>query len=254
MRNFWTVIFASLLISCGNDLPDGISEEFDEALRVETDINPYAVKPEDAPDSGCEKMKINGIGGTLGKIFSDLNPEHLAVARPQGISQISDLASAWENGKDLCKIESDEYIYIDSLTHSYPYLTPAAADLLHDIGKRFNDELQARGGGRYRLKVTSMLRTDSSVAKLRRVNRNASGESAHCHGTTFDISYSKFICDDPTDVRRTFEDLKNLLAEVVNQLRQEGRCLVKHERRQACLHITAIAPEENITDYEEAAL
>lgn len=81
-----------------------------------------------------------------------------------------------------------------------------------------------------------------TVGKLRRVNRNASSESAHSYGTTFDISYSKFICDDPSKPHRTFEDLKNLLAEVVFALRAEGRCLVKHERRQACFHITAAPP------------
>ncbi len=242
------------LASCGPTQREGISEEFKEAIAETDEVNPYSIKPADAPDAGCVKLKINGIGGTLGKVFSDLNPAHLAVSVPQGISTISDLASAWNSGKDLCKIESDKYIFIDSLSHSYAYLTPAASNLLYEIGKRFHDTLQERGGGSYRLKVTSMLRTGSTVAKLKRVNRNASGESAHCHGTTFDISYSKFICDDPDDVHRTFEDLKNLLAEVVNGLREEGRCLVKHERRQACLHITAIAQEQDTTDYEEAVL
>ncbi len=37
------------------------------------------------------------------------------------------------------------------------------------------------------------------------------------------LSYSKeFICDDAASTRRTFEDLKNLLAEIVADLRSEG--------------------------------
>ena len=115
---------------------------------------------------------------------------------------------------------------------------PEASRLLHDIGQAFNDSLQARGGGAYRLKVTSLLRTPATVSRLRRVNRNATGESAHSYGTTFDISYSKFICDNDS-LPRTFEDLKNLLGEVLLRFKQEGRCYVVMERRQACFHITA---------------
>ncbi len=231
---------------CGADTQKhGVSEPFEVALNGTGEANSYAIKPADAPDAGCTRLKINGIGGTLGRVFADLNADHLAYAVPQGIKPVEDLASAWRNGSGLVRVESDSCIYIDSLTHSYPYLTHSAAELLHEIGRRFRDTLQARGGGDYRIKVTSLLRTNSSVAKLRRVNRNATGESAHVYATTFDISHSKFICDNPAGVRRTFEDLKNLLAEVVNDLRNEGRCLVKHERRQACLHITAIAEEKS---------
>ena len=57
-------------------------------------------------------------------------------------------------------------------------------------------------------------------------------------GTTFDISYSKFICDNPDATHRTFEDLKNMLAEVLYDLKQEGRCYVKYESKQSCFHIT----------------
>ena len=72
---------------------------------------------------------------------------------------------------------------------------------------------------------------------MKRVNRNATHASAHQYGTTFDISYLKFICDS-AGVNRTQEDLKNLLAEILHQLRKEGRCYVKHERKQSCFHIT----------------
>ena len=88
------------------------------------------------------------------------------------------------------------------------------------------------------MKVTSLLRTPATVSRLRRVNRNATAESTHTFGTTFDISYSRFICDSDT-LGRTFEDLKNLLGEVLLDFKNQGRCYVKMERRQACFHITA---------------
>jgi hypothetical protein len=145
-------------------------------------------------------------------------------------------------------VRSCKDFYVDRLSHSYPYLTRSGAILLHEIGRRFNDSLAARGGGAYRIKVTSLLRTGHTVGRLRRVNRNATATSAHQYGATFDISYSKFICDDSTATRRSFEDLKNLLAEIVDGLRDEGRCFVKHERRQACFHITARTDNNNNND------
>ena len=96
----------------------------------------------------------------------------------------------------------------------------------------------ARGGGNYRIKVTSALRTLESVNRLKKRNIKSLNRSAHLFGTTFDVSYVKFPCDSIT-VARTDGDLKNLLAEILLDLRSEGRCLVKYERKQGCFHITA---------------
>lgn len=202
---------------------------------------------QDMPDSGCVKMHIRSIGGSLGKVFNDSVPRHLDAATRLGITPVGeDTRSLWDNSRGLVRVQSCREYYLAPLTHSYPYLVPEAADLLREIGARFADSLQARGGGSYRPKVTSVLRTPHTVGRLRRVNVNASRQtSAHQYATTFDISHSKFVCDDPSDVRRTAEDLKNLLAEVINGLRQEGRCYVKNERKQACFHITARPPEDH---------
>lgn len=226
--------------SCSNPNPEGIRDEFAAIFARDSIANPYSIKPADAPDEGCRRLRVRSIGGTLGKVFNDSNHRHLKFARVEGIIPITSPGTAWTNSTGIRKVESDSNLYIDSLTHSYAYLMPHAAELLSEIGQRFHDSLQARGGGDYRLKVTSLLRTNATVGRLRRVNRNATSESAHTYATTFDISYSKFLCDNPAATRRTFEDLKNLLAEVVFDLRAEGRCLVKRERKQACFHITAI--------------
>lgn len=220
----------------------GIHPSLAAILYPADTANPYAAVMPPAPDDNCVRMRINGIGGTLGRVFNDSNAHHLEYASANGARPIHDMKSLWEQSKDMEEVVSGKTLYIDSLTHSYAYLRPHAKALLDEIGQRFADSLAARGGGAYRLKVTSILRTEMTVGKLRRVNRNASSESAHSYGTTFDISYSKFICDDPSKPHRTFEDLKNLLAEVVFALRAEGRCLVKYERRQACFHITAAPP------------
>ncbi|MCM1293760.1 MAG: DUF5715 family protein [Bacteroides sp.] len=210
----------------------------DIAWIFDTQANPYEQCLPAMPDDGCMKMKINPLGGTLGRVFCDSNHVHLASARAIGIKPIENINDVWNLRRPLVEIETCEDFYVDQLTHSYPYLVPEAAELLHEIGRRFNAELADRGGGSYRLKVTSVLRTPATVSKLRRVNRNATTESTHQYGTTFDISYSKFICDSIT-VNRTQEDLKNLLGEVMHALRNEGRCFVKYERKQSCFHITA---------------
>ncbi len=217
----------------------GVSPEL-ETLLASAPANPYQAVGDTAPDDGCVRLRTLVPRVPLGRLFNDKNDKHLHHARAAGVQPVVSEAAAWYNTKEIVEVRSDSTFYIDDLTHSYPYLRRHAASLLLEIGRRFHDSLQVRGGGEYRLKVTSLLRTDATVGKLRRVNRNASRESAHCYGTTFDISYSKFICDDATTTRRTFEDLKNLLAEVVNDLRNEGRCVVKREVRQACFHITAV--------------
>ncbi len=200
--------------------------------------NPYLYKMDSMPDGNCVKMKINPIGGPLAKVFNDSNHVHLVPARALGIRPITDLNSAWNLRRPIEEIVTCEDFYVDDLTHSYPYLVPEAATLLHDIGRNFKDEMQNRGGGDYRIKVTSVTRTPATVSKLRRVNKNATEESAHQYGTTFDISYVQFACDNDAGVHRTQEDMKNLLAEVLKDLRDQGRCYVKYERKQGCFHIT----------------
>lgn len=203
-----------------------------------SDSGNYYISLDTMPDDGCVKMHINPIGGSLGRVFNDSNYLHIAEGKALGIDPIESYSDIWNMRRPIRHITTCREYVVDNLTHSHPYLVPEAAALLQEIGARFNDSLVARGGGCYRIKVTSVTRTDSSVKKLRRRNRNAVEESAHRYGTTFDISYSKFICDSSTSVNRTQEDLKNLLGEVLKQIRDEKRCYVKYERKQGCFHIT----------------
>lgn len=230
-----------LLASCKGDnrseVLAGLTSEIDGMLEGEPGINPYLQHFDSMPGGGI-KMKINPVGGVLARVFNDSNYKHIEAAEQIGISSIESLADAWEQGAKMVKIETCREYFVDDLSHSIPFLVPEAAELLTDIGNRFNDSLQARGGGDYRIKVTSVTRTPATVGKLKRKNRNATDNSAHRYGTTFDISYAKFICDSVT-VPRTQEDLKNLLAEILKTERDEGRCFVKYERKQGCFHITA---------------
>lgn len=229
-----------LIVSCSrgeSKYADVDSDYTLEELLTDSLPNPYDNHLDSAPDEGCIKLKINSVG-PLRKAFRDSNYLHIEAAEQIGTGVIETIDDAWYLSHPLVEIKSCENYYVDKLTHSYPYLVPQAAELLDEIGRRFNDSLETRGGGDYRLKVTSVLRTPLTVSKLRRVNRNATSTSSHQYGTTFDISYSRFICDS-IRVNRSFEDLKNLLGEILYELRDEGKCYVVFERKQSCFHITA---------------
>lgn len=237
------VVSGLLLRSCGEagtTEADYGSPETLAAILAEDygSSNPYDAHLDSAPDDGCVRLRAALAIGPLRRAFNDSNHIQLEAARALGIKPIETDADILRQRRGVVRIASCKEYYLDTLTHSYAYLVPEASDLLREIGRRFNDSLQGRGGGAYRMKVTSVLRTPATVRKLRRVNRNATEESTHMYGTTFDISYAKFVCDDAGAPHRTFEDLKNLLAQILYDLRREGRCYVKFEFRQACFHIT----------------
>lgn len=202
--------------------------------------------------AACKKkdmsMKMNEPRNVRGVVsyrraFNDLNDVHLAAAQALGVPSVKDRDAA-EHLKGGLKHIGDCQLYaVDSLTHSIPYLVPGAASLLDSIGQNFLDSLQCKGLNPNRVIVTSVLRTESDVRRLRRRNINATQNSAHCHGTTFDISWKRFEkIEDPDG--RPMQDvgadtLKMVLSEVLRDLRKANRCYVKYELKQGCFHITA---------------
>lgn len=224
--------------SCADEHPVAVPQPVDLLAARADSIALHRLCFDSMPDAGCVRLRVGRVG-YLGRTFNDSNYIHMQAAMALGIDPIEKVSQVWNTRRPVVRIASCRDFYVDSLTHSLPYLVPEAAELLHDIGRSFRDTLRARGGGDYRVKVTSVLRTRSSVARLRRRNRNAVDTSAHQYGTTFDISHFKFICDSARTVARTQEDLKNLLGEILLAYRDAGRCYVKYERKQSCFHITA---------------
>ena len=90
--------------------------------------------------------------------------------------------------------------------------------------------------GQYKIIVTSVLRTKEDVRKLMKVNSNAVANSAHCRATTFDITYRRYKYVEGE--KNNANQMKYLLGEVVNKLREKGKCCVRYETQQTCLHIT----------------
>ncbi|MBQ5751121.1 MAG: hypothetical protein IIV86_07320 [Bacteroidaceae bacterium] len=173
------------------------------------------------------------------RTFNDKNDVHLAMAQRYGIEPLQSLEDA--NSRqffELAKVDSCRYYTIKPLTHSAPYLTPRAKWMLMTIGKNFQDSLATHGIDGYQIIVTSLLRTDDSIRRLRRRNSNASKNSAHRYGTTFDISYIHYNRTDSATYMPEYR-LKETLAEVLYDLRREGHCYIKYEVKQSCFHVTA---------------
>ncbi len=182
--------------------------------------------------------KIKGVQ-SYRRTFGDLNDAHLKMAVHKGIKPLSGRDEADSMRLNLLKVVPNGYFAMDSLTHSIPYLVPSASVLLTKIGKNFQDSLVRKGLAPNRIIVTSVLRTKHDVKRLRRRNVNASLNSAHFYGTTFDISYRRF---EPVDAMLGEEDsgkLKMVLAEVLRDLRKKEWCYIKYEVKQGCFHITS---------------
>ena len=168
--------------------------------------------------------------------FNDNNPHQLAAAQQYGIEPLETRDDLRRVKRKLKHIEENKYYAVDPLTHSVPYLTPDAAKLLKDIGKKFQKSLKKHKMGEYKIIVTSVLRTKDDVRKLMKVNSNAVANSAHCHATTFDLSYRRFKY--VGGKQATQPQMKYLLGEVLDKLRKDNRCFVRYETKQTCLHIT----------------
>ena len=202
--------------------------------------------------SGCKKkdmsLKLNeprNIRGVVSykRSFPDLNDKHLEVAKAVGIRPLEDREEAESMKEKLTHITDNEFYVVDSLAHSIPYLVPRASALLDTIGSNFLDSLAAKGLNPNQVIVTSVLRTQSDVKRLRRRNGNASANSAHCFGATFDVSWKRFKKVEDEDGRPLqdvgSDTLKLVLSEVLRDLRQAEKCYIKYELKQGCFHITA---------------
>ena len=191
-----------------------------------------------------QRIKVRGGGKGINALyrFKDVNDTQIVAAQQFGITPLSTRTGLDSIAPQLIKIESSHAFRVDSLTHSVPYLTPSASELLNTIATNFQIKLQQQGLAQYQFIVTSLLRTSDDVRKLRRVNRNAVKNSCHMYGTTFDIAYNCFekidSLPDFEGADASYQVLVNTLGETLKELRDDNRCYVKFERGQPCYHIT----------------
>ncbi len=175
--------------------------------------------------------------------FPDINVVQLAAAKYHGIKPQLTRSQLYRVAQEsMVHIGYSPYYTVARLTHSSPYLVPRAQKLLNRIGRNFIDSLLIKHLPPSLIMVTSATRTLEDVKNLKTGNVNATDNSCHSYGTTIDISYCKYGAFKDANglpVRQVRDDsLKQVLSEVLNDLRQSGACYVKHERKQGCFHIT----------------
>lgn len=174
--------------------------------------------------------------------FNDMNDIQLSMAKKIGVPPVKDRNAAEHLTRSLVKLEDTDSYVVDSLTHSIPYLIPSAKKLLDRIGENFLDSLSSKGLNPNKLVITSVLRTEEDVKRLRKGNLNASENSTHRYGTTFDISYWHYV-KVPELNGRPYEDvppeyLRAVLSQVLKDLHDQKACFVKYEKKQTCFHVT----------------
>ncbi len=206
----------------------------------------------DVPEVIQEEDDVDGLGEAeareiiyytprmpYAKIFNDVNETHLDKAKAVGLKKIPEKRDDI-NTSLLTQIVDSDFLVLDELRYSVPYLTSGAARELNHIARAFHDSLARKQFPLYKLVVSSVLRTEEDVTRLRKSgNPNASDNSAHCYGTTFDITYTRYHRDVETDEFMQPFELTKVLAEVLRDEKAAGRILAKYEKKEHCFHITA---------------
>ena len=167
--------------------------------------------------------------------FPDSQSVQIVAAEKWGVRPVRNREDAEARKNELVFVGVNPYYHVDRLNSSIPYLVPRAALLLQDIGEAFYDSLYQKGVPMQQLIVTSVLRSMDDVSRLQRHNGNATENSCHLYGTTFDICYNRY---QPIERPVRNDTLKWILSEVLRDMRQQGRCYIKHEVKQGCFHMT----------------
>lgn len=223
--------------SCNHRMEEDETKTDSSFLFISGDTLPFIKAPE-------KKHRIYSVPG-FEKTFNDINAVQLQAAERWGIPPVANRDEAMKlcMGGKLVYIGSIPGIVLDKrIKSSIPYLVPRASFLLTKIAINFIDSLRVKQIKYNMLIVTSVLRTQDDVNKLRTHNRNATKNSCHQYGTTFDLSYNRYVqVQDPDgpEVKPVRNDtLKWVLSEVLRDLRADSLCYIKYEVNQGCFHIT----------------
>ena len=217
MRSGLMVALFSALAAgaCGGDEHGGHVREAEAAPRRATQqaarpAPPAPQRPMTAADSAQVRTRIAAESAAVaaaflkvpplkarevGKLRLDKNATQVASARSLGVrvSGQAEIDRMVQQGRLVPLGDSTQYWILRGMDHSAPYVTPDTKAMLEDLGRRFHARLDRLGLPRYRMKVTSAIRTAEAQVDLRRTNSYAaSTTSAHQFGTTVDVSHERF--------------------------------------------------------------
>ena len=222
---------------------------FTAAVLVLSVVKPFVYPKEEGSDTVEEVNSLTSNPSTLTTkkhhrilsvpnykaAFPDSQSVQIVAANKWGVKPVKNREDAEARKKELVYVGESPYYHVDKLNSSIPYLVPRAALLLQDIGQAFYDSLYVKGVPLNQLIVTSVMRSMEDVKKLQRHNGNATDNSCHLYGTTFDICYNRYHALDQ-EVRN--DTLKWVLSEVLRDIRKQDRAYIKYEVKQGCFHMT----------------
>ena len=187
--------------------------------------------------SGCISYKQ----AIFSRRLRDMLPDYISKSVNTGISKCVNkkelLRKASRN--EVFKIRNGRGFVVEDLSYSFPYLTREGKILTKEIGKRFRKKISGTKLRGSDFRITSMTRTNEDYLRLKRNNSNASENTPHFYGNAIDISYVRFSAKKwfVTDCDKYY--LKEALAEVIWQLREEKKCWATYEINQGCFHVVA---------------
>jgi hypothetical protein len=173
--------------------------------------------------------------------LNDRIVDYLQEVRLKGIKPCKDASDLKKRISEgiLLKVVSGNKYKVEKMTFSYPFITKDSKALLDEIARRFSEKSSQKGLKGVRFYITSMTRKSENVKSLRKYNMNASANSPHLYGNAFDISYKRFIARKWVLTNCDKRFLKEALAEVIWQLREENKCWATYEKMQNCYHIVS---------------
>ncbi len=220
-------LYLFAVLSLQPELKTELLEFYSTLFHKEPKLEPAA-----APVSTPEIFDPKELLSFSGRLKKDTYEEHLTAAELKGLHLIQDEYQLYQKIHDstLVDVIQGRGYRVDSLTHSFPFVTPDSKVVLEELGQAY----EALAGEGNFFTVSSATRTESQQKALKRRNRNATdGNSSHSYGISFDISFIRF-----NGVRGWDGKAQKNLEKVLNHFQQTGKIYVIKERRQSCYHVT----------------
>jgi Family of unknown function (DUF5715) len=277
MRSWMAAGLAILLATggCARGEHRGYDDEPEDARGRQAEASRRPPPPPTAADSAEVRARLDAEADSVRAAFRpvrrlrwrevfglrrDKNAEQIAMAQSLGVraSGEAEIERLRKQGKLVALGDSTQHWVLRNMTHSVPYVTPDTRAMLGQLGERFHARLDSLGLPRYRMKITSALRTNETQEELRKINPNASQTvSAHEFGTTVDVSHERFAAPAPSDSSAAAPELRRLetemhdslakeharalqaeLGRTLTEMRAQGAVLVMMEDRQPVYHFT----------------
>ncbi len=183
--------------------------------------------------------KCRNYQQVFSKKLNDRIVDYIDQAKLTGIKKCHNTADIHKRvlTGQLSRVRSNRRYRIENMEYSYPYLTHESKKLLNEVSRRFRKKVRKDGLMGSKFTITSMTRTSENINRLGKSNINSSENSPHLNGNAFDISYARFLFKKlyVTECDKWY--MKEALAEVIWQLKEEKKCWATYERKQGCFHV-----------------